>query len=101
MSLIDGIHHLFSHNDHCEVHTTYQPDCEACQLVRQRRQTHANTSDPIDTGSNYDLSSDTTPIFDSSPDTGSIDISSIDTGSSDFGGFDGGNSGGGGASGDF
>jgi uncharacterized membrane protein YgcG len=96
MSLIDGIRHLFSHGDHCEVHTTYQPDCEACQLVRQRRQTYVNTSDPIDTGSTYDLSSDSTPICDSSPDTGSID-----TGSSDFGGFDGGDSGGGGASGDF
>lgn len=96
MSLIDGIRHLFSHDDHCELHTTFQTDCEACQLVRQRRQIYINTSDPIDTGSTYDLSSNTTPIFDSSPDTGSVD-----TGTSDFGGFDGGNSGGGGASGDF
>ncbi len=101
MSLIDGIRHLFSHDDHCELHTTFQPDCEACQIVRRRRQTYVNTSDPIDTGSNYDPSSDTAPIFDSSPDTSGIDTSSIDTGSSDFGGFDGGNSGGGGASGDF
>jgi uncharacterized membrane protein YgcG len=92
MSLLDGIRHLFSHDDQCEIHATFQPECEACQLRLLQRQASFDTSpnlftDTVDTNSAYDASADTG--------------SSIDTGGGDFGGFDGGDSGGGGSSGDF
>ncbi len=96
MFFLDGIRRLFSHGDQCEIHATFQPECEACQLARLRHQASLDMSPDPFTDS-VDMSS----VYDASVDTGSVDTSSIDTGSSDFGGFDGGDSGGGGSSGDF
>ncbi len=90
MFFLDGIRRLFSRGDQCEIHATFQLECEACQLARLRHQASLDMSpDPFtDT---FPDSVDTTPTYDVS----------ADTGSGDFGGFDGGDSGGGGSSGDF